>query len=147
MSADLEGSVLVACDFSEASEKAVAWAAQLQQRLVGGVKVYLLNLWAVPPVLAAAVPLPPMGPTDGDIKGIAGELEAVARRHGLEAEILVQVSPDPGVAIVQAADNLGCHLIVMGTHGRGAVARAVVGSAADWVVRKAPCPVVVTRAG
>ena len=38
-------------------------------------------------------------------------------------------------------------LIVLGTHGRSGVARAVLGSTAEAVVRHAPCPVVVVRGG
>ena len=43
--------------------------------------------------------------------------------------------------ILQAADDAGADLIVMGTHGRGAIARALLGSTAEAVVRHANCPV------
>ncbi|MGE3316014.1 MAG: universal stress protein, partial [Planctomycetaceae bacterium] len=36
-------------------------------------------------------------------------------------------------------------LIVMGTHGRGAIAHALMGSVAEKVVRKAACPVLTVR--
>ncbi len=36
-------------------------------------------------------------------------------------------------------------LIVMGTHGRGAVAHLIIGSVAERVVRKASCPVLTVR--
>ena len=36
-------------------------------------------------------------------------------------------------------------LIVMGTHGRGAIAQLLVGSVAEKVVRTAPCPVLTVR--
>jgi nucleotide-binding universal stress UspA family protein len=36
-------------------------------------------------------------------------------------------------------------LIVMGTHGRGAIAHLLMGSTAERVVRKAPCPVLTVR--
>jgi nucleotide-binding universal stress UspA family protein len=39
------------------------------------------------------------------------------------------------------AGELGCDLIVMGTHGRGAVAGMVMGSVANRVLHLAPCPV------
>ena len=70
----------------------------------------------------------------------------VVRRHGLTAGISVEVATDAGAAIVHRATQQGADLVVMGSHGRGVVARAVLGSVADWVVRKAPCPVVVLRA-
>ena len=52
----------------------------------------------------------------------------------------------PGPAIVALAEQLGAVGIVMGTHGRGAIKRMVLGSVSDHVVRHAPCPVIVTTA-
>lgn len=43
--------------------------------------------------------------------------------------------------ILRYAHDKKIDLIVMGTHGRGAVAHALLGSVAERVVRKAPCPV------
>ena len=39
----------------------------------------------------------------------------------------------------------GCDLIVMGTHGRGGISRAIMGSVAEQVLRDAACPVVTVR--
>jgi nucleotide-binding universal stress UspA family protein len=39
---------------------------------------------------------------------------------------------------------LGARAVVLGTRGRGGIARALLGSVSDYVVRNAPCPVVVT---
>jgi nucleotide-binding universal stress UspA family protein len=36
-------------------------------------------------------------------------------------------------------------MIVVGSHGRGALGRALIGSVSDQVVRRAPCPVLVVR--
>jgi universal stress protein A len=47
--------------------------------------------------------------------------------------------------IIQAAQELGVDLIVMGTHGRRGVSRALLGSVAETVVRTAPCPVLTIR--
>ena len=51
----------------------------------------------------------------------------------------------PWREIVQLATNLEADLIVVGTHGRKGVARALMGSEAELVVRRAPCPVLVVR--
>lgn len=45
-------------------------------------------------------------------------------------------------AIVEKADEIGADAIVMGTHGRTGLARAVIGSVADRVLRRADMPVV-----
>jgi nucleotide-binding universal stress UspA family protein len=52
---------------------------------------------------------------------------------------------DPAEAIVDAARSENADMIVVGSHGRGALGRALIGSVSDQVVRHAPCPVVVVR--
>ena len=47
--------------------------------------------------------------------------------------------------ILQTAKRLQCDLIVMATHGHTGLARAVIGSVAENVVRRAPCPVLTVR--
>jgi nucleotide-binding universal stress UspA family protein len=49
------------------------------------------------------------------------------------------------MAIVDFAKEINVDLIVMGTHGRGAVAHLLMGSVAERVVRTAPCPVLTVR--
>ena len=70
------------------------------------------------------------------------ELEAVAERLAnvkLKYEVRVVVgSPYP--TIVDAADNAGCDLIAMSTHGRGGLSRGVMGSVADQVMRNSHVP-------
>ena len=51
----------------------------------------------------------------------------------------------PAEEIVQYADEHAIDLIVMGTHGREGVMRVVLGSVAESVVRRAPCPVLTVR--
>lgn len=51
----------------------------------------------------------------------------------------------PFVEIVRYAKELDIDLIVLGTHGRGPVAHMLMGSVAERVVRKAPCPVLTVR--
>ena len=51
----------------------------------------------------------------------------------------------PAAAIVDYAKQEHVGLIVAGTHGRGAVAHALIGSVAERIVRTAPCPVLTVR--
>ena len=51
----------------------------------------------------------------------------------------------PFAEILRYAEEQAIDLIVMGTHGRGAVAHMLLGSVAEKVVRKAPCPVLTVR--
>lgn len=51
-----------------------------------------------------------------------------------------------GPEIAKAAKEWGADLIVIGSHGRRGITRALVGSVAEAVMRHAPCPVLVVRA-
>ena len=51
----------------------------------------------------------------------------------------------PFVEIIRYARDEHADLIVMGTHGRGAIAHMLLGSVAERVVRKAACPVLTVR--
>jgi len=52
---------------------------------------------------------------------------------------------DPVEEILRVAKDLGCDLIVMGTHGRSGLNRLLMGSVAEAVLRKGPCPVLVVK--
>lgn len=66
-------------------------------------------------------------------------------RRDLHATPVVRMSDTPAEAIVQYASEQDIDLIVMGTHGRRAVAHFLIGSVAERVVRLAPCPVMTVR--
>lgn len=52
---------------------------------------------------------------------------------------------DPGKKIAAYAEKNHCDLIILGTHGRTGIERALIGSVADKVVRRAKCPVFLVR--
>lgn len=53
----------------------------------------------------------------------------------------------PGVVLCERADELDAAVIVVGSRGRGAIRRALLGSVSSYVVQNAPCPVLVIRRG
>jgi universal stress protein A len=63
-------------------------------------------------------------------------------RYGATTEVMTGMSAD---TIVDFADDQQIDLIVMGTHGRTGLAHLLMGSVAEQVVRKAPCPVLTVR--
>jgi nucleotide-binding universal stress UspA family protein len=69
----------------------------------------------------------------------------VASALGLTAAETLAVRGDAGRALCDLATERGARAIVLGTRGRGGVKRALLGSVSDFVVRHAPCPVVITR--
>ncbi len=52
---------------------------------------------------------------------------------------------DVGGTVCRVAADLGVDVIVVGSHGRGAIERLLLGSVSEQVVRHAPCPVLVVR--
>lgn len=75
-------------------------------------------------------------------------LESVRQRladKGLTASTSV-TEGSPAAAILQSAKDNDASLIALATHGRGGLARAVMGSVADAVVRNAAAPVFLVRA-
>ena len=75
----------------------------------------------------------------------ATSLREHAEARGLDATAAVSEGI-PAAEIVDYADEQGIDAIAMGTSGRGGVARAVVGSVADEVIRTASVPVLTVRA-
>jgi nucleotide-binding universal stress UspA family protein len=59
------------------------------------------------------------------------------------AEVAV-LRGDAGRVICELAAERSAQAIVMGTRGRGKIKRALLGSVSDYVVRNAPCPVIIT---
>src|SRR5437773_8844714 len=87
---------------------------------------------------------------------LQADLEAAARKEldellidsdktGPPTKPVLLTASAPAFAIVDYAREHGIDLIVMGTHGRGALAHLVMGSVAERVVRMAPCPVLTVR--
>jgi universal stress protein A len=62
----------------------------------------------------------------------------------LEVETIV-VKGVPFNEIINAATEISVDLIVIGTHGRTGISHVMLGSVAEKVVRKAPCPVLTVR--
>jgi nucleotide-binding universal stress UspA family protein len=68
-------------------------------------------------------------------------------RLGLDDIEVRVLGGDPASTICGLAAELGVQAIIIGTRGRGGLTRALLGSVSDYVVRNAPCTVIVTRAG
>ena len=70
-------------------------------------------------------------------------------RDGMKAEGIdahaVEGEGEPADVIIEAAKNQKADLIVVGTHGRGATKRLVLGSVSSKLVHDAPCDVLVVR--
>ena len=77
-----------------------------------------------------------------DAEGYLAERAAAARAAGVAVEVVILSEPSLAEAI---AARGGDEMIVMTTHGKGGLDRAVFGSVADKVVRSATCPVLIVH--
>jgi len=66
---------------------------------------------------------------------------------GLDTAETMVVVGDAGHEICALAESLAASVVVLGTHGRSGIKRAIMGSTSDYVVRHCPCPVLVQGAG
>lgn len=140
--------ILVATDFSEPSDAALAYGRELAR-----------NFGAQLVVLHVAGNIVAFGGGDGMVvvdPELQSQIEAGARqqldsllfaedRDQLHAKAVLLISNVPSQTIVDYAKEANVDLIVIGTHGRGAVAHLLMGSVAERVVRTAPCPVLTVR--
>jgi nucleotide-binding universal stress UspA family protein len=140
--------ILCATDLSATSEE--AWRYALMLADVFAAEVSLLHV--VSPLEFAGlgdmrVP-PPTGWMEGRVaasdKELAGKHQEV-EKFGLRARHKVAVGA-PAATILAEAQDARADLIVMGTHGRTGLSHLLLGSVAEAVIRKAPCPVLAVQA-
>ena len=135
--------ILLATDGSSASEgasdEAIDLAVQVEARLL---VVSVLGASSRP----SEAPADMAGQADSrdTLTTKAQGIVQRAKASGANATFLVWEG-EPGEAIVAAAESEKADLIVVGSHGRSGVSRFLIGSVSDYVVRHAPCPVMVVR--
>jgi nucleotide-binding universal stress UspA family protein len=135
--------ILVATDFSELSAEAVDTAIGLAQEFGATLDlVHVAPELAIalpPPMDAVAVPFDPAAAMAEASKRTSAEQERIrARGVACESNVLAGRSD---AEIVAHAEKTQADLIVIGTHGRGVIAHALLGSVAEKVVQHAHCPV------
>lgn len=150
--------ILVPVDFSDATGPVTDRALALAEPL--GAHLILLHvLTPTLEVIAYGSPTMSAAATDGLDYVAMPDPEAAQRQHqhiretleNLRAQIHQQydkvqahlIDGVPGDQIVREAKRHHCDMIVIGSHGHGAVYQLLVGSVTDRVLRHAPCPVLV----
>ncbi len=140
--------ILVPLDGSPFAESALPLARWIASRTGARLHLFLGHLPV--PVLVGVGEIMAVGPSL-DMEGIAQErsyLAETAQRLGLVGGGPVETGlggAPAGEEIVQEAARIGADLIVMATHGRGAIKRLWLGSVADHVVRHATVPILLIR--
>ena len=141
--------ILVATDFGLASETALNYGRALALQF--GAALHVLHVTQNVYVTAT---------TDYGFSSLPVELQADIERAAqrttdalltdedrrlLNATAATVTHNTPAAAIVEYARSKRIDLIVLGTHGRGALGHLFMGSVAERVVRTAPCPVLAVR--
>ncbi len=137
----LPKTILVPTDFGEPAAAALDYAITIAETTKA--KVYVLH----------AYQLPIMGFPDGMLvaSDITGRIlsaankaldEAISKYNGRDVVVVPMVKQaDPREAALAVAKDVDADLIVIGTHGRRGIARALIGSVAESIVRTSPVPV------
>ena len=142
-------SILVAIDFSAASDKALLYGRELARLMCA--KLHVIHV--VRDMVAAGM----MSPTDvAEIGRVQRDLETSARKRlraliddGADRDtsptIVVRVGSSPATEILDYVKEYPIGLVVVGSHGQSAVAHLLLGSVAEQIVRRATCPVLTVR--
>jgi nucleotide-binding universal stress UspA family protein len=140
--------ILVATDFSDASESALNYGREFARTF--GARLHVLHV--------VENPLLFVGPEAAgiDFARLQSELESGAEeklkqivtmedREQLKALTQVRSGSSSAFEIAGYAKAQGIDIVLMGTHGRGMMGHLLMGSVAEKVVRIAPCPVLTVR--
>ncbi|MEJ2720413.1 MAG: universal stress protein [bacterium] len=139
--------IVMPIDFSEHSLRAVDYGVEIGQKFSS----HLTLVYVIEPLLQAA-----------DLTWTTVDFEELNRAHRTSAERQLQQILDdripkglacntaillgkPFVEIIKYAQEENADLIVMATHGRSAISHILMGSTAEKVVRRAPCPVLTVK--
>lgn len=138
--------ILFSTDFSECGRAAEKYAVALARQF--GAELHILHVLA-----DIMTTLPEPGTALALPQNYLGEMKEEAQRA------LDKIVPDAGglrvvratrmgnafAEIIRYADENAIDLIVVGTHGRGGLLHMLLGSVAEKVIRRSPCPVLTVR--
>jgi nucleotide-binding universal stress UspA family protein len=138
--------ILFPTDFSESDHAALEYASRLASE--SGALLYIVHTDDMERIAAAMSDAGHPYPSPWDDKGrrkahvklrkVVPTVAGVKFRHR-------NLDGTPTAQIVSFAERKGVDLIVMGSHGRSGIARVLMGSTAEGVMRRAPCPVLIVK--
>jgi nucleotide-binding universal stress UspA family protein len=143
--------ILAATDFSDDSNYALGFAEELAHKFGAELTILHVDQPLAPVMVSELSP----GLDFGAMSRIAEEQRMMAlaelektssrlRESGLKSRGVLKVGA-PFLEIIHSAQADNFDLIVLGTHGHTGLAHVLMGSVAERVVRKAPCPVLTVR--
>lgn len=140
--------ILAAVDRSEVSQAVLAMTVDVAKGL--GAEVLLINVAPRDPdvfgrQLKRKVISDPVPEELVDRRTLLDECAAEIGQSGIPCETLL-IRGDPGRTLLREAETWGANLIIMGSHGRGALYRKLVGSVSKAVMETRRFPVLVVPA-
>lgn len=136
--------IIVPTDFSPLSDEAVDFSIGLGEQL--GARLVFFHSMELPQEPGNLTPMYDEGYAYNKdrIKAVLNDLVRKAKEAGIQADAET-ADGIPHEEVVRMAEKVKADLIVMATHGRTGLARMTMGSQAEQVVRKAPCPVLTVK--
>ena len=137
--------ILVAVDFSEATGVVLQAAAQQAQALTA--HLWLIYVAEAQPDFVGYEAGPPTVREElaAQLRQRHQELQQRAeelRRSGIQVTALMEQGPT-AVTLLHEAERIKADLLIVGSHGRGAMLHLLLGSVSEQVLKKATCPVLV----
>lgn len=144
--------VLHATDFSDSARSALRYAVSLAQKQEAELHVlHVITDLGVDPIRGAfesgVDEEAYYERLEADAKEQMEAVVAEAEAAGVSVTPVIRRNPEPEKAICDYADEQDAGVVAMGTHGRRALSRVMLGSVAESVVRQAPCSVLTVREG
>jgi nucleotide-binding universal stress UspA family protein len=138
--------IMLATDGSPTAEKATGTAIELAKAL--DTDLVVVTIWEIPYTTVGLAPAPVAGDLaqlseEGACK-IAANVAARAEEQDVETHTVV-LRGMPVQEICAAAEKFNPRFLVVGSHGWGAVRRALFGSVSTGVLHHGHCPVLVVR--
>lgn len=138
--------ILIPIDFSDTSQRALDYAHGLALKF--DAVLHLVHVCETPTMMTPALDAYAVAYSDWSQQlGEEAEKQLITITAALgDVKVTTEVLfGPPASGIVEAAGTNKADLIVMGTHGHGAVMHVLMGNVAERVVRTAPCPVLTVR--
>jgi nucleotide-binding universal stress UspA family protein len=140
--------ILVPVDGSAASARGLNEAIELARHLKARLRlVHVVEPWVMVSLESPAATLEVAESIRSVGAGLLKECANKVTNAGLQVdtELLETYGDSAGECIVRKAKEVKAELIVCGTHGRRGIRRVLMGSDAEYIVRRAPAPVLLVR--
>lgn len=140
--------ILVPVDGSDHAREAAEHAIDLAEQC--GATLHVMSVvWTGTPYAGWEAPGLPqtdlISSLEEQAQRVIDEVVDLAERSGIESVEVLEASEQVAARILAYADQADVDLIVMGTHGRSGIARFLLGSVAEHVLRQANVPVMTVR--